>query len=389
MLMVINYLDLRGGVGWSRVDKIVADQLTQFEHNIEADLQKAMEIIAKNALLSASDYVVGQGAPVANSTLAIENLINCGTVDCQPGSVPLPLMINNTLGIWTDRFEARAPESGFSLDISYSNVRVRPYDSFHMHMSVEFTVLLESRTNTSRIYRTVEKNATVAYYNLEDPAFALNSMLFVRHLVRQSTNNPPVLLLAEGTAASGTAEGAVTFNTGDPSPSGKVLFTHNMSLVPSPENFAGVVANASDVKGGYGGPYIVGVSSMSASQGQSAYLDSSSKKAWGLSGLRNDTAGGYYHESEAGAGYLDRLEGRTTVSAEHAAQSGLATGLESFIDTAEFSAVQLPVKGGETCLDYLHFNNDTDSGSHVRGMDDWFLLDAGTAGRYNITGLLD
>ncbi len=63
-----------------------------------------------------------------------------------------------------------------------------------------------------------------------------------------------------------------------------------------------------------------------------------------------------YQVSEIGPSYLDRLEGRTTISPTFTSQTPNIIGLESCIDFNEFRAKGITVNGNPSCTDYLYFS---------------------------------
>jgi len=115
------------------------------------------------------------------------------------------------------------------------------------------------------------------------------------------------------------------------------------------------------------------------------YLDETTKKVWDLSNLTSDLNEGYYHNSTAGASFLDRLEGNTTLSPKY------KYGLETFINLEEFLLAGVPVETTKSCLDHRYWNSIDGSSMRNGNYDPAFSLfkiDASYADDYGIDELI-
>ena len=96
----------------------------------------------------------------------------------------------------------------------------------------------------------------------------------------------------------------------------------------------------------------------------------------------NNTHYHYYHNSTGGASFLDRIEGRTNLSAKY------QYGLETFLNLEDFPTEL--VKPTYSVLDYKYWNDTT--GSPIRNSNydlvfNWFKIDSESAKDYGIYNL--
>ena len=83
----------------------------------------------------------------------------------------------------------------------------------------------------------------------------------------------------------------------------------------------------------------------------------------------------YYIESpNMGPSFLDRLEGKISAN---------VNGIESIVNTQIPSDV--PVRTDKSCVDYIYFSSNSNTGTPVSGMPGWFKLDDAHLSIYNVT----
>ena len=106
-----------------------------------------------------------------------------------------------------------------------------------------------------------------------------------------------------------------------------------------------------------------------------------------LSGAANfDVAVGsaFYMPSAEGAGFLDRLEGRTRNSGKY--NTTQICGLESVVYIPTLQANGMPIRTNQTDIDYMYFDTGTYSGYGVNQSSyGWLKIDSGHAAVYNLT----
>jgi hypothetical protein len=115
------------------------------------------------------------------------------------------------------------------------------------------------------------------------------------------------------------------------------------------------------------------------------YLDATTKKVWDLSNLTSDIVNEYYHSSNKGASFLDRLEGRTNLSDKY------MYGLETFVNIQDMLEAEVPANTGSSVLDYRYWNNT--NGVSIRNGNydsvyNWFKIDSESANEYGIIELI-
>ncbi len=105
--------------------------------------------------------------------------------------------------------------------------------------------------------------------------------------------------------------------------------------------------------------------------------------SWGVDeAIRQEV---YVNSSEGGS-YLDRMEGKTHLQAKYASQSPRQIGLEGFVNLQKLGEMGITIKGNQTNLDYLYFNETVSDGCTVTNSSfSWLKLDSTTANRYNVS----
>lgn len=388
-LFLVSYMNAASSTP-DRTDKIVADQIGNFERNVENDFGKAAKIAAKRAVLSAVSYVIINGTGIGNASSSIVVLMTNGTISGQPQL----LMDNSTLNDWLEKMDARARGTSYVLSIDYSNLKVKPQDSFTLYFETMLYVNITSFNNKTKVQRSAFKNFTMSIEDIEDPLVPLNTYGFVKRIIKKSPYSNPVWL-AQGTNASGSASGTAAVSSDQAfidsvsDKGSKILVTHNLSNISGADSFKGAVANLSSVPPGFSKPYVVGVGTTSAIQENlTIYLDAQTKKVWFLDNFTKDVDGKYYHASANGSSFLDRLEGRLNASDYYRNQTQNVIGLETFVNILELSANSVVPKPLQTVIDPLYWDSSTRTGYAVRGMYFWFRLDDSSAARYNVSELL-
>jgi len=164
-VVIILYSTLSRTLGSDISDKIVSDQMHQFEKNVENDLEKVITIVGKRAILSAVNYTTTSGNGLDNSILRLTELVEDGTLY---GNLSV-FMFNNTIGNWTKSIEDIANVTGFQLSLSISPIQINPYDSFNLIFKANLTINVSEKTGYIRIDKFVEKNVIVSIETFEDP----------------------------------------------------------------------------------------------------------------------------------------------------------------------------------------------------------------------------
>ena len=76
--------------------KLLTDQLNRFESNVRGDIEKAMDVSARRAMVAAINHILTTGDSLDNSIYRIEELMQNGTLYGEKQE----LMTDNTLSDW-------------------------------------------------------------------------------------------------------------------------------------------------------------------------------------------------------------------------------------------------------------------------------------------------
>ncbi|MBI4181578.1 MAG: hypothetical protein HY520_01265 [Candidatus Aenigmarchaeota archaeon] len=365
LVFILGYQSFTQTTITNRGDKILADQMAQVAKNTEDDFIRAVQTAGRRALLAQVNHVLQTGQPVDNATLRMQELVLNGSLYGNASIV----LFNNTLADWRTRI--LATPIGFERNISYGQLQVQNQDGFSIRLSLLLSINLSHPYTAATVARTVAKNVSISVEGLEDPLLVLQSAGNLQRKVYRHPYGADALLLFAG-ARQGNCSGTAVFAE---QPGGSsVLVLANIS---GRSGYAGGVGETADLPGM--GCYDVGTAgavaavngSVLAANFSSLHLD----EATGVWLLPLSGALTYYHTFPvSGPDFLGRLEGRVT---------GMANGLETFVP----DATGITTKPGQSRVDYLYLANATTPGAGVRGFPSWFLLEAASAARYNVSGL--
>jgi hypothetical protein len=377
ILFTVSYISYAQKSSYGIADRIVSDQLNQLMQSIELDTKKAMEITARRALISSTNFVLSGGTPLTAAAENITELMLSGNIN---GSENL-FMSNNTIPNWSSRISSKP--INFNVELQYSNISVESYKGFFMRVGMDFNATISDKLGISKIVKTgIRKYVTISLLGLEDPLFPLNTQGFVRRIIRRSDVPHFSMLVVDGSSnSSGTCEGEVTYNKSEVDVT-KILVADNVSGVVY-ANHLGIILEDEKNLSGQISCYITGNSSAvqlvkdaeSASRYSVFYIDGPSDKAFSMPGTKNLSERYYYVGN--GPDFLKRLEGNNTPS-----QDGLLT----FIYVPELEA-EAYIINDYSRIAHLYFD-DTGSCSKARNAPDWFGIDDAYATEFNISELL-
>ncbi|MFH8086989.1 MAG: hypothetical protein QW609_04185 [Candidatus Aenigmatarchaeota archaeon] len=309
--ILLTYLNISYSLRKDTAEKIISDQLHYFTKNVEEDIERALKISAKRALVAIVDNVTLEGKPLDKKTAIgnISELIQYGTLKGSRNDI----MFNNTLSYWIEEINKKANQT-FKFNLTTGEVEIKPFDSFNILFSINFTINISDNTEKIRIYRNGRKEILVSIEGLEDPLMPLNTEGRYRKTIRKCPFNNHVEFLG-----------------GDPS---------------DPSNY-------------------------------------------NLDNLLNDSYEGYFHVSEDGASFLDRLEGSLKASDFYKNMAQNPIGLESFVNIERIRFLGLTEFENRPVIDYLYF--DSSWGvlvSCINGTPSWLKLDDQNAIKYGVENLL-
>ena len=377
MLFIAFYVTETQDMRYGALERVVSDQLHEVEKGLENDFEQAMTISGKRAFLAATDYVIREGEPLDDSELRLQELLTQGTIYGEFVFV----MNNNTIQDWVDKISSL--EFGFDVDIDYTTPLVTDLDGMNAKLTTTLEINVSDHSNIAKISKYVIKEVVIPLEGVEDPIFPLNTLGFVPRAIRDYPYPYHAIRMTSGTSGLGSCSGEVTFDSGDPDPSEKILVISNASGI---SGFAGVVGELPDspssvpcyISGATGA--VADIANTTSWSGyDEIYIDGSTREAWSLP-INHAIENGYYSQFAAGGpGIMERLEGDLT---------GKTDGIETFVDLPFLQSKSLPIKPEQVSIAYLYFSNQTINGQSVRGLPSWFRTDAANAARYNLTGLM-
>lgn len=377
MFFMTYYISSVQTMKFGTTERMVADQLRETERGIENDFERAIEITGIRACLGATDYMIREGQTLDNASYRLEELIVNGTIYGNQTYV----MVNNSIYDWRTRILSITP--GFNIIINFFNYSIENNDGFSLLAQVRLYFNISDRLNTVKISKDVVKNISIPIENIEDPTFPYNTLGSASRGIIFHPYPYHAVNIVTGTASLSNCSGNVSYNPSDPSPGGKILVTADATGI---SGFEGVVGE------GPGIPsvscYIVGatgaVSLTETVLNQSNYtelnIDMQTDGLWSLP-INDALEKGYYthFENESGPNLLMRLEGNL---------SETSNGIETFVNVPGLQDWGVPIKPNQVSLAYLYFDSSTHTGFQVRGLPDWFRIDAARAVRYNLTDLM-
>jgi len=371
-LFISFYITTSQTIRFGSMERVVADQERELMNGIEDDFERAVVISGKRAVLSAINEIINEGEYLINASAALQELMLNGTLY---GNYSF-ILAYNTLNDWKEKI-LDVP-SGFDVSIAYQNPRIENHDGINIKAITNLSAVVSDKMELSEIQISGNKAVLVSMIGLEDPIFPMNTLGLIERTINEYPYDFYADILVTGNAL-GNCSGNVSFDKGSPD-GGDILVTENASGV---SGFAGVVAESSDL------PdlscYIVGAAgavaaineTIAGTEYESVYLDQKTGAVWSLpinEGIQN----GYYYSS-SGPDMLQRIEGNL---------SGGGNGMESFVILPELQAVGMEVKQEDSMIDYLYFSGQSINGYQVRGLPDWFRIDAANAERYGLAALL-
>jgi len=379
-------------IGQKNIDiSIRANELKYFVDSIETDLQRFMEITGKRALISAVSNITVSGTPLDDAQLRLSELIENGTLR----GAPSPLVDTNNLNTWKGKIDIIASNSGFYMVFKDIEMNVTQNDSFNILFEIRTLVNISDPNAKMGVLRNITAASIVSIEDLEDPIFPLNTLGRVFRVIRYYNFTDYSKDLVQGTNASLTSASgnATIINSSDLTVSdpNKILVTDIIadSKIDIIIGFKGVVAESDYVPGGISKPYIVGSPNARSliQEGERIYLDPRfyTKKVWNLQNLTLAIQNGYYKPSDNGASFLDRLEGRLTLSSKY------NYGLETFVNLPDITQVNLDVDYTLSCIDYKYWENVTGSSIRNGNYDpvfNWFKIDLNNANIYGVNQLI-
>lgn len=372
-------------IGQKNIDiSIRANELKYFVDSIETDLGRFIEITGKRALISAVSNITVTGLPLDDAELRLAELIENGTLR----GVPSPLVETNNLNTWEQKINTLANNAGFYLVLKGIEMNITQNDSFNISFKIKALVNISDTNAKMGVLRNITAISLVSIEGIEDPLFPLNTLGRVFRVIRfyNFTNYSKALVQGINASFTSVSGNATIINSSDLTSSdpNKILVTDVIPNDPGKiaiiSGFKGVVAEDSYVPNGFSKPYITGALNARTliQENETIYLDPKpyTKRVWDLQNLTLTIQNDYYKPSTVGASFLDRLEGRLSLSGKYGQY-----GLESFVNLTEIASAlgQDYTTNTLSCIDYKYWS-DTPGKAIRNGNYDpvfnWFKIDS-------------
>lgn len=354
--------------------------------SIVRDIDRTMEIIARRAISEAYKNVSAEGQSLDEANTTLAELILNGTLD---GTFMI-LMENATFIDWVNKMENISTLKGFDTDINLTKLEIKPYDSFNLLITTRLNINIIEERNIASLDRSVYINSIVDLEDLEDPLYPLyTGGIGSNSIIESPYQGNYTELLLTGAGGNSYVYGRVTNDTTDFN--GKILLAENASKYDLSGGNARGVISEEDIVIPISIPYVVNSSAMSLIRnGTNVLVDGDNGNVWFIDNLIEDTENSYYHPSENGPSFLDRLEGKLQLQSKYSDQTSNIIGLESFVNKNTLYSKGIPITEGKTNIDYIYFSTSSPSASKVKGLDSSFRIDNVDSHRevYNVSQLL-
>jgi len=393
--------------GTTNIDTdIRANELQYFSKSIESDLVRFLQINGKRALIAAVSNVITNGTGLDNAQLRLTEMIENGTLYGSANNAPL--VNEKNLMTWEQNISDIASGLGFSIEFKNVEINITQSDSFNVLFNTTLCVNISDSTAQMGILKNITAPVNVSIENIEDPIFPLKTYGRVFRFIRISNSSKNTVPLVTGQNASGLPDNTITAYAFVKSAASLVVGDANSSRIVVTNDLTGT--GKASIAAGFAGvvsendiiiPTVLIGKSITGATGAmnliknetKIYLDKTTMQIWDLSNLTSDIKNvdknyyHYYHNSSAGASFLDRLEGRTNLSAKY------KYGLETFVNPSDWPS-DVPFINTNSFLDYKYWNNTL--GSPIRNGNydpvfnglNQFRIDFGSAYDYGISILI-
>jgi hypothetical protein len=351
------------------------------------DAGSTIDTSLRRAMYAAFNNVSTEGVGLSEANETLKNLVLHGTLD---GGVE-DMMENATLPYWIGKIAQVGVLKGFYIDITLYNdtLEIRPYDSFNLLAEVKMDVNITDIQGVAALNRSTLLKKIVSVEEQEDPLYPLNTNGFTTNTIVMSPyirNYTQVILIGSG--GNNFTYGNTTTDILDKTD--KILIVDDANSV----DFSGSIGVISQqgIVVPITIPYIVNSSALSLLSGNiNVLLDGDNGKVWYIENFKEHVDNSYYHPSETGASYLDRLEGKRYIQNKYSSQTNYDIGLESFINKRKIPQ-EIPVDVGKTNIDYLYFSSGSLDGDKIKGVStpyNSFRIDVNHQQNYSVQSITE
>ena len=298
-------------------DKVRSDEVGFFANGVRDDMGRGALIAGRKAVLSLVNNETDTGVFVAAANNSIAELLENGTL----AGTPLDIMANSTVSAWTLALQKIANGRGIELNISINGLRVYPASAFDVMVASNTTIIVYDPLTKVKYNRTFLLTELVSIEDLEDPYVTIKSFAARRNTIRMCD-------YAKGVSPGSQwiyGNAYISKNndcSGVSSRPSKILITDTMNGKAA--NCFDFAANVTEDDSASGTNYLRNASRAYSAAKNDTYVVLSNNALW----LTNSTS--CYFEAPSGPSFLDRLEGRGTMSAKYDASNAIE-GIGAFL----------------------------------------------------------
>lgn len=372
------------------------DDMNNLIESVKIDIQKAVDTTTRRAIAVLISDTITTGNFTSDAASSIKELVLFGTMN----GLTKDIIENSTLKNWSEKMLHVGEEKGYKINISFVELKIKPYDSFNILVESVVWVNVSDETIMTSIKRRMNVSTLVSIQNFEDPIYVINTNSKITKIIKKTkfeNNYTRLLLKCDG--YGGWKYGKIFFSNDAneinslENKSRKILMTDNINIVdPDVINqFLAVIAKNDS-------PYViidkvVNCTSLDSIDSEiNVLVDAENGAVWYIDNLIEHYLMGYYSPSLIGPSFLDRIEGKLYLQEKYKCEK--ICGLESFVNKEELEMVEIEVKDA-TNIDYLYFNNTYVPSKKIKGMPKNFLLDNTSAAMhghleyYGVSELID
>jgi hypothetical protein len=385
-IIILSFISIQRGLVYFSSERIAIENrvnsMLNFYNSIILDGGKALEIISTRAISSAINYVIINGIGLQEANETIKELILNGTIN----GTQQDLMQDSTIIDWKNKMVSLGNLQGFNADINFSKILVKPYDSWNILVSAEMKIHISDKNGVANLTKSAVVNQLVNIENFEDPIYVLYTYGKTTNFIVKSPyigNYTKNLISANG--KNGWFYGtAVIFNSSQidaissvSNKNEKVLVTDSTFGIENLANQFGAVVSQSSRDDNITVPFVYSADNAMTviPNNTNILVDGPNGKVWYIDNLKNDVENSYYHPSDFGASFLDRLEGKLFVQSKYRSESNNTIGLESFVNKDYFLSLGINVNMEKSNIDYIYFSNLVYPIYKVKGMPEDFRID--------------
>ena len=184
IFIVMSYRDVAVTESAAKTSSVVSSEIKNYVESSENDFERALDISGRSAVASSVNFVVANGAPLANSTAALETLILNGSLN----GIYLPLMQGNSITNWTAKMAAKGSKYFMNTSAGVNYVSVNQTNAFYLDVSSSITINATIDEYGTKISKTYLKTIQIPLDGVEDPLYPLNSNGLIERVMAANTS---------------------------------------------------------------------------------------------------------------------------------------------------------------------------------------------------------